>query len=150
MTCIAWDGEVMAADSMSSLGPSYYHMLVNKLVHFADGSVGATAGDAAAGRELSVWYDAGCVAKDFPASCRDKLECPYLLVATTDGQLKLYENGPYGVVIKNQVWAIGSGSEVAITAMKCGLSAVSAVEMACAELASCGGPVNYARPRRPQ
>ncbi|HET6631492.1 MAG TPA: hypothetical protein VFG73_02135 [Rhodanobacteraceae bacterium] len=124
MTCIAWDGKVLAADKQSTdVG---LRRLTVKLHRMRDGAVGAFTGNTCRGAELLDWYESGAQKRLFPpAGTSDAV----LVVLDRTG-VRVFEKSHLPQRVLDPFTAFGTGREYAIGAMARGASAREAVEIA--------------------
>ena len=143
MTVVAWDGDLLAADKMTSFGG--LHATTTKVHRLKSGAITAGCGTAALIAEMRRWIDDGADPVAFPAGQRNAQECASMLVAEPGGRLLQYESTPYPIVIENRHWAIGSGRDFAMMAMHLGHSALDAVLLTSLLCADCGNGVDAMR-----
>lgn len=145
MTTIAWDGKVLAADRLFG-GNAPFPKLGTKI--FTDGwiLVGCTgAADFCA--SMVNWVLTGRDSAKFPAHQTTKDDWVQTLVIETDGTPVLYCQTPYGIRYAYGSFAIGSGSQIAETAMYLGKSAEEAIGIAAMFDPGSGGGVDILRLR---
>jgi hypothetical protein len=140
VSCIAWDGKILAADRRAMVGGTI--RTITKIFRVGEDLL-AYAGSADLGEEMVAWYTNGRDPEKFPLSQRDKDNFVDLLVVKPDGWLWKYEKTPYPVKFPPQQFAIGSGHDFAMAAMHLGQTAQQAVEVACLFDANCGNGVDY-------
>ena len=128
MTCIAWDGKLLAADKLVISG--YKRASFTKIRRIGDALVGF-AGNTILTNAMFSWIEIGENPDKFPEAQRDKDNFTAGMKITLDGQIYLYENAPIPWLNERKIWAIGSGAEIAIGAMAAGASAEDAVKIAC-------------------
>lgn len=139
MTVIAWDGKTLAADKQLTIGE--VKGKITKISRGKGGELLGAAGVSAICVDLVKWYNDGCVARNFPKMYDDQLA--YLLVITPwSGIYLYYASEDYVHLSDNDIFAIGSGADYAIGAMRAGADAVRAVEIASEFSTSCGGGVD--------
>jgi 20S proteasome alpha/beta subunit len=73
-----------------------------------------------------------------PSTQRDEDKCCTMLVIAPDGEVRLYQAGPYPMVQENRYCAIGSGKEAAAAVLELGFDAKKAVEIASRVCVGCG------------
>ena len=144
MTVVAWDGHSLAADKMSDFGG--LHATVTKIRRLRGGRVAAGCGPAALIGELCAWLDAGADPATFPAAQRSEKDCCVVLAVTPDRVALLYEHAPYPTVIESRQWAIGSGRDFAMMAMRLGKTAAESVVLTAELCNTCGNGVDVAVP----
>lgn len=138
MTCIAWDGETLAADKRAT--NSGLPRTVTK-IYRSKGCLIGTSGDFAQAREMLAWWEDGADVKTFPASQRDKEDWGTFVVISNAG-IDVYERSPYPIRFEDRQFACGSGRDFATAAMHLGCSAAQAVEIACRFDVSCGNGID--------
>lgn len=127
----------MAADSRAMYGEDGYHHLTRKLFRVGGDLIGI-AGQQVSCLRFVAWYEDGADPDAFPEFGED--EYSRVLVLTTEGLFR-YEHSPYPVPILDDAAAIGTGRDVALTAMRFGKSPHEAVEVACEINLFTGPPV---------
>lgn len=127
MTTIAWDGETLAADKQMTVGS--LTMVTQKIIKHGSQLIGK-AGSAELTECMLQWYLRGRDVDKFPDLKKDG-RSGILLIIYPDGNIeKFSQQSPYPIKLPPQKISIGSGSDIAMTAMYLGRSAVSAVEIA--------------------
>lgn len=144
MTCIAWDGTVLAADREA--GDSWIKCNAVTKISRVRGHLVGCAGPAAAAAEMVAWFAAGADPATFHESLR-KLENLSMLAVSADGTVKVYQNTPYPIVYtagpaSSSRYTIGSGKEAAMAVMLAGNGARRAVEITSMVCAGCGNGVD--------
>jgi hypothetical protein len=142
MTCIAWDGKTIAADSLITCEATGDY-LTTKL-HRIRGALYGWAGDGNLAATLLGWVRAGGKPADFPALDEDERAACTLLRITKAGAA-LLDGYPCWVTVDGQRMAIGSGAHFARAAMDFGKTAEQAVEYAATRVHSVGGPIKTMR-----
>jgi hypothetical protein len=142
MTVVAWDGEWLAADKMTSFGG--HHATTTK-VRSINGALVAGCGLTALVQEMIAWLAAGADPATFPQAQRDDDKNASVLVVPKSGPILQYEHTPYPLVIENRFWAIGSGRDYAMMAMLLGKSASEAVALTSHLCHDCGNGVTALR-----
>lgn len=132
MTVIAYRDGLMAADKKST----YFGVGVTsrKIRRFGDGSIAGCSGEGGVCRALLEWYATGAD----PGSYPDAEQKALMLLATSDGSLRLYDGSPFPILIEDEFFAIGSGKDAALAAMHLGHDAAEAVRVACLVDDGCG------------
>lgn len=138
MTVIAWDGQVLAADSLATAGSAC--STVCKIFAHEDCLLGIT-GDLSVGMELLNWFQRDRTVAGWRQEWRNPTEGASLLVIYPDGSAWKYESSPYPFQLLQSFPAIGSGAEIAMAVMDAGRNAHDAVELTCKYNNTCGGPV---------
>lgn len=134
MTVIAFDGKTVAADKQATFNG--FRHTVTKIERHGDMIFGCS-GELAQGKEMFQWIMAGCDPATFPKSQRDRDDWATVMVVQ-GGKVRVYERTPYPFEIEDPVYAIGSGREIAMTAMFLGFDARRAVAVACKLDTGCG------------
>lgn len=138
-TTIAFDGKEMAADSQMTVG-SWMMFTPEKLTRI-DGDVIGCAGNCEEIVKFKIWYRDRT--RPFP-----KMKGSFEAICWTKDGLMRYTTS--GVPIKfNPPYALGSGSDIAMGAMKAGVGARRAVEIATETDIYSGGHV-FTMTRDPQ
>jgi ATP-dependent protease HslVU (ClpYQ) peptidase subunit len=125
MTTIATDGKSMAGDGLRMHHDTVTNRSAKKVRRLKDGSLVGTAGDAAFGYCVIEWLENG---GDPP-----KLECDggfSCLILKPTGELLLSGQDCRPLPIEPP-FAVGSGMDIAIGAMRAGASPQKAVKIAC-------------------
>lgn len=146
MTCIAFRGGILAADSMISYG-SYHNGQAHKIHVVTMGGdlhrkvMIATSGIVWITEALVSWIEAGCPNDDIPHSlvARDAEFC--CLMVNNEGRLFELNSG-YWLECHVEYHAIGSGAAFALGAMAAGVSAPEAVHAASCHDKATGGPIH--------
>lgn len=139
MTCIAWDGKTLAADKRCS--ENGIINTLTKIHRIGDVLVGGS-GTLSFVNAMVQWVRDGRVAADFPASQKDKDDWQPFLVIEADGSVSFYDRTCHPARYEQPQYAIGSGREIARTAMYLGKTAREAVEVACAMDSGCGNGID--------
>lgn len=144
MTCIAWDGVILAADRMAENG--YARRPVTKIWTLEPERpvVLAIAGNHAASLLLKDWWVNGADVETWPKEQSDNDKRGTLIVVK-NGECSFYEGLPVALTLDHhpRFWAWGSGSEIAIGAMAMGADAIRAVELANEFAVGCGLGVDH-------
>lgn len=135
MTVIAWDGTRLAADKQMVMSGM---ISVTRKIRVVRGHLVGWSGDACECEEHVAWFERGAKPEEFPPNLRSDKYPSMLLVVTPEGKVLSYENNPYPVVVEAKHYALGSGREVALTAMHLGFDAIRAAEIACELTNGCG------------
>lgn len=139
MTCVAWDGRLLAVDSLSTCGDQILHDDANKLHRLTHPEHGIMiAGIAGATSIMAHWLQ--CIEKEgFGAEAGDMDDAQGLFVSR-DG--RCWTNHPNGTPIFNHSYATtGSGGLLANTVLRDGGDAIQAVRFAIRHSTTCGGPI---------
>ena len=139
MTVIVWDGKTLAADKRSeSVG---LRRTVTKIRRIRGHLVG-TAGNAARGRELMGWWEAGADPKALPAWQQQNDEFVDMVVITPSREVLKFERSGYPIHFEDATFAMGSGRDYALAAMHLGCDAAAAVHVASLFDTGCGDGVD--------
>jgi len=137
MTTIAYDGKIVAADSMC-LGECHYR--VNKLTRTHGKIIGCSGGWSESNRFIR-WMKDNC-----PAGSRPEFSEEFnALVVHLDGSYRVFEKELEPMAFEDRFFAIGSGQAAAMGAMRAGANAKRAVEIACDVDPYSRGPVKFMR-----
>lgn len=143
MTCIAWDGRVLAADKRANVAG--YAATVTKIMRTPAGELIGASGDFDTGRALMAWYCDGADAATYPDNREGEYCRAYLMVITREGKVHKYEREPIALPFEDRFAATGSGRDYALAVMHLGHSARKAVEVACALDVGCGNGIDILR-----
>lgn len=138
MTVVAFDGKIMAADSMLRMGAMIASV---KKVHRVGDRLVGWCGTAHHAMLLVDWLLLGAVPGAFPKQPEGD-DAPQLMIASREG-ISILDTVPMELKISQTAWAIGGGAEFALGAMARGATAVEAVEIAIRLSALCAGPVQW-------
>lgn len=139
MTCIAWDGQTLAADKRVCYGVLI--RTVTKIHRVGDVLVGGS-GSLSFILAMVEWVRRGRDPLLFPPTQSSREDWQPFLVIERDGSSSLYERTPFPIRYEGPHAAIGSGSEFAMAAMYLGRTAREAVEVACALDSGCGNGID--------
>jgi hypothetical protein len=142
MTVAAWDGRTLAADKMTDFGG--LHATTTKIRRLSGGRLAVGCGAASIVAEVCAWLNAGADPAAFPEAQRSEEGCSPVLVVQPGGALLQYERSPHPVAIENPFWAIGSGRDFAMMAMRLGKTAAEAVALTAELCNNCGNGVDVA------
>jgi ATP-dependent protease HslVU (ClpYQ) peptidase subunit len=138
MTCLAWDGKVLAADKrMTQAGLA---VTVTKIFRIENSLVGIS-GTGALGLQMLEWFKCGANPAAFPNEQRTMEDWTLLVVINAEGVFE-YQRSPFPIQIESSPWASGAGRDYALAAMHCGKTAREAVEIACKFDVSCGNGID--------
>ena len=140
MTCIAWDGRMLAADRQAT--NAGMRRVVSKLRLLPDSLWMTGTGDASILAEMMAWFEAGANVEKFPKRQASDDGGAFLVVRRAE--ILVYERGPIPLPLHpdNKIAAWGSGRDYAIGAMEMGADAAKAVEIACRWEVYCGHGVD--------
>ena len=127
MTCIVWDGYTLAADKRSTIGGLYR---VTTKIHRVGSALVGYAGHGAQCSEMLAWARGGFRKAAFPESQRDTDASIVLLVIRPGGVIQAYEHTPHAIEYEDKQFAVGSGRDFALAAMRLGKNARDAVLLA--------------------
>ena len=136
MTCIAWDGKVLAADKAGT--NAGYQRAVTKIFRTTDGSLVGFAGDGCRAMALLHWFNEGRKPEDYPGFQKNADETVGVLYVDKEGKVFAYGATPYPYQNEVAFDAIGSGRDYALATMYMGFGAKKAVEVATALDCYCG------------
>ena len=125
MTCIAWKGNILAADTQLSDG-SDIKTYCRKLHPIKGHGCLSVAGNVDAEWHFTQWFIAGAKTPEYPYDRAKKMEAIYV---TDWGDVHWYTGGgPDYLVVAHPFHAIGSGGKFAMALMHEGYTAAEAVE----------------------
>ena len=130
MTTIAWDGTVLAADTLVSAASCNFH--VTKIARAGKYLLGA-AGDFDAAMLMMEWFLHGAQRDDFPSELQktEGNSCVLLVIVAGEvPEIRRYDIVHIPTIIKGKFYSVGSGSASALAAMHCGKNAIEAVQIA--------------------
>lgn len=151
MTVIAWDGKVLAADSLETDSNGYMLGMCKKLYRLKSGGMLGTAGDSDC-RALMGLVENVKDENDLPTRAEieaTKTAGSYILVLpdksvfmlSTDVDEDLKAVKAEVVPYKGKCLAVGHGQDFARAAMSVGKTSAEAVKVACKWSVVCGGPI---------
>lgn len=141
MTCVAWDGRILAADKRAS--SAGHPSTVTKVARTESGALLAVSGDFDTGQALMAWFKAGAAPQLFPDNRgNDDGYRARLLVIDAGPRIRIYESTPFPITIEDKCYAMGSGRDYALAVMHLGRNARKAVEVACALDTGCGNGID--------
>ena len=140
MTVVAWDGAVLAADTMITDGNAEFN-IKTKLTRLPDGGLMGFAGVAGAIPEFVAWFKSGRDVSKFPDHLRGDDSGVDVLYIDKNGKLHQFNKSPYCFEISDKFFAIGGGAQCARVAMHCGKSAKDAVKISSIYTSGCGGKI---------
>lgn len=138
MTVIAWDGQMLAGDSMSEYG-GLKRARPTK-VHSIDGFLVGCAGAEHGIQALLAWFRSGCEYNRWPSV--SWVNDVHMLAIDPYGRAYVYW-GCWMPCLQSGRVAIGSGYAVAINSMEWGATAKQAVEVAARTTTHCAAPVRF-------
>lgn len=141
MTTIAWDGKILAADSLATCGT--LRSKVVKIVRSASGFLCAGAGEFSAVVPWLRWVEGGLVPDDRPGELGSKAT---VIIVDPRGRAHTLEGAPVRVPVLDKFWALGTGAELAMGAMAMGADAAQAVRIAAKFDVHTGGRVVAMKP----
>jgi ATP-dependent protease HslVU (ClpYQ) peptidase subunit len=140
MTTIAFDGLILAADSLCCWGNMKESRDAEKL-RFVDGHYYAVTGADGMLDALIAWHKAGAKPEQYPRVGETGAQ---LVVINKTLRACIYyeQDQPYGCAVPRR-WAIGTGRDFAMGALHAGANAVDAVRIAANLDTRSGGPVQW-------
>ena len=139
MSCVAYDGKIIAADKLSVSADM--RSTATKIVRLVDGVILAWVGESGGGLALIDWYKKGSNPDNWPAM--QKTENWTRLIVADRNCAVTYEHEPFAQTVEEPFMAWGSGRDFAVAAMAMGADARQAVEIANRFSLSCGGGVDW-------
>lgn len=141
MTVIAFDSKILAADRMLAI--DNIKVECTKIKEYPDCVIG-TAGSGMSMFEFEKWVEAGRPedAEHDSDSGDDDIFSALLVERTGKKRLLFFNNSYTPIDIESKILAIGSGGEIAMTAMKLGKNAIEAAQVACDMCYTCGMGIN--------
>lgn len=149
MTVIVWNGEVLAADKMSTDGGQ--KRAVTKIYRTTDGSLVAFTGDWDNAQTMLVWVNNGFDPDKFPEFQKSNDLWVGVLRITPDGRCLKYSRSPHPMdytedVKRLGVYAMGSGRDYAYGAFGAGVKLSElAVEITSRYCEGCGLGFDWAK-----
>jgi len=142
MTCIAWDGDALAADKRAS-----NHGLAFKVtkIRWINRNLVGGSGDLSSLMAMFRWFENGADPDKLPECQKDKDRWTPLLVIDGWRNILRYEQDGFSYRVEEPFFAIGPGRDFAIGAMAMGADAVKAVEIASQFDTGCGNGVDVLR-----
>lgn len=141
MTTIAWDGKILAADTVCN-GPFLSH--TKKIFRINTEILIGVSGPIKTVLRAVEWSKNGFNENEWPFSGEDNE--PYILkIEYTKKQTKIfeYELCPFPTFVHNEFYAIGSGAQSALAAMCLGVKAPEAIKIASIFDVYTGGNIDY-------
>lgn len=132
MTCIAWDGVTLAGDKQAEWGDrpvtttKVFRIKYKNRVYL----IGFSNSEGPALKFLEHFKKKGF--KDYP-----EVNGANIIILSKHGKWLIDSDG-YKLDLKNNLWTLGSGGDIALGAMVMGANAKKAVEIACDYNANCG------------
>lgn len=140
MTTVAWDGKLMAADTLATDSWGLKHYASDKIaVHCPPRGEYVLIGMAGEKGHLAKWIRSidgmtidEIVARGYPDHHTDTNDPAIMLVTRVGSDIKLYihVNGAFLTGITREFHAIGSGRDYALAAMHLGKCAIGAIKVA--------------------
>jgi hypothetical protein len=135
MTTIAYDGNILAADTQVTCQNSWVAGFANKIHKLSDGSYIAFAGNMNALPSIVDYFETG---KE--PELKD-VQFELLHIDSTGIAHDYYNDMQKGFAVIP--WVGGSGAQIALSALHMGKNAIEAVELACKLDIRTGGDVNH-------
>lgn len=132
MTTIAWDGCTLAADKKASRnGMAHTVTKIHRLARGPyDNYLAGICGHLSTGIEVLEWLESGADPATFPERQKDSDTSAHVLMISPEGKVSLLEESYIPMSFDDTIFAIGTGREIAMGAMKFGASAREAVQIA--------------------
>lgn len=149
MSVIAFDGKMIAADTMSNNG--IIRTKTQKLFFFEKPGFNYyvfVCGDLANGLLMIDWFKKKFIVESdfqFPNIDRNSNHATMVVLSVDENNNKNvleYSGTHIPIVIQEPIWAYGDGGELALGAMAAGANAKQAVEIACKYSITCGFPID--------
>lgn len=121
MTTVAWDGQVLAADTLASGGAFNRH--IEKVHCIKPGIYFAGAGDAQDALAVADWLSN-------PKKEKPELEDNFVGILVESGKCYRLESKLIKMPVKEKHHSVGSGASFAIVAMYLGQGAIEAIQTA--------------------
>lgn len=141
MTVIAWDGNILAADSLilsTSALSNMFGEKIKRVVTPTGPVLIGLAGPISYVAKFERYIESGC--ENDPGMRDEKYSA---VMINGKGQLSVYENSLSNIIIDNPLFGIGSGADFAVGAMMAGANAIEAVNIAIRANAFCAGDILY-------
>jgi ATP-dependent protease HslVU (ClpYQ) peptidase subunit len=139
MTVIVWDGTTLAADRQCTVS-SNFKTTLTKIFRLTEGLIGF-AGNCEQVPVLLQWFLDGCIPDLYPEYQADKDTATECIVVLPDGKILLYDANHLPIYIEAPCFAIGSGAQFAMGAMRQGATAEEAVKIAIHYDVFCGNGI---------
>lgn len=137
MTVVAYDGEIMAADTQALFSNENLRADCKKIFKRKGYTFGISGDKPPGNHQLLEW---------FFGERKPYTDAEFtLLVITPAGKIEEWDEGGRCEKIADEHWAIGGGSEAAMVGMDAGLSAREVVALCIKRCGSCGGKVFWKR-----
>lgn len=134
MTTIAWNNTEIAWDSQQTSGTDI-KWIDREKVRAKDGKIYALAGDPRMFNALIAWEKNGADPETYPGNDTD------VFVVFFKEDVHIYMLG-YALTRMRDVYAIGTGGDLAVIAMRAGLTPTAAVTLVADMDIYTGGPIN--------
>ena len=144
MTVIACNAKEMAADTLVTLDnhPGYH---TTKIFRLGDGSIVGGAGGHGLD-DMLAWLRAGEIEGNAPVFHEWERAPDFVVLRLKPDGIWLYADGVYAERMKERTYAIGSGVDIALYALRhLKAKPADAVRAACKLSPGCGGPVETLR-----
>ncbi len=140
MTVIAFDGFKLAADKQATEGGLRHITTKIKRIEKGrfKGYIMAGAGCTSQANHMMAWFEMGAEPEAFPKYQDTEDLSAQLLVISPDKEILRFDFNPLPCVFHDEIYAMGSGREVAMGALAMGADAVQAVEIASKLCSGCG------------
>jgi ATP-dependent protease HslVU (ClpYQ) peptidase subunit len=140
MTVIAFDGKTLAADRQATEGGLRHITTKIKRINKGKfkGYLMAGAGCTSQANQMMSWFELGAEPDAFPKYQDTEDLSAQLLVISPAKEIFRFDFNPIPSVFYDEIYAMGSGRDVAMGAMVMGADAKQAVEVASEICAGCG------------
>lgn len=140
MTVIVWDGKHLAADKQATEGGLRHTTTKIKRIEKGKfkGYLMAGAGCTSQANHMMAWFELGAEPESFPKYQDTEDLSAQLLVIAPSREILRFDFNPIPCVFYDEVYAMGSGRDVAMGAMAMGADAKQAVEIASEICSGCG------------
>lgn len=140
MTVIAFDGRTLAADKQATEGGLRHVTTKIKRIEKGKfkGYLMAGAGCTSQANHMMAWFELGAEPESFPKYQDTEDLSAQLLVISPSKEILRFDFNPIPCVFYDEIYAMGSGRDVAMGAMAMGADAKQAVEVASEICSGCG------------
>jgi ATP-dependent protease HslVU (ClpYQ) peptidase subunit len=140
MTVIAFDGHSLAADKQATEGGMRHITTKIKRIEKGKfkGHLMAGSGCTSQANQMMAWFELGAHPDAFPKYQDTEDLSAQLLVISPSKEIYRFDFNPIPSVFHDEIYAMGSGREVALGAMAMGADAKTAVEVTSRLCSGCG------------
>lgn len=138
MTVIAFDGRIVAADTLVTSGDRMLHTAITKIVPLVkDGEfiVATTSGGCTSGLAMLAWFLSNGT-ETYPDDGTARLS-----ILRLDEPVEVYVGTIAQPTFEHYPYTAGSGADLALGAMEAGADAAKAALIACKHCNACGPPI---------